>query len=313
MLLAALLGLAACSEPAPPEREGSPAGPYRLTLTLDPPAPTTTADTTLSFQLTHRASGEPVRDLQIVHERALHTFIVARDFSSFAHVHHEDFTAITDADRAQGILRFPYRFPAPGTYRIVNEFTHRDRSWRKRFDVTVGTPAAVAVATPDLGRERQVGAYRAVLSMSPAQPVAGHEAELVVELRRDGQAVTNLQLWLGAEAHMAVWREDGEEFGHAHSYTPDMARMMADMQGHRMDEAHSAAMMLKMMSAPPRLVYPGPVIPVRHVFPTAGRYRVFIQCAPGGQSLVLPFAVDVLPDDGKADTRMRSIVQATGR
>jgi len=311
LLGAALLGLAGCGEPAPAPLEGSPAGPYRLTLTLDPPLPQPGTDTLLNFELTQRANAEPVRDLQIVHERALHTFIVARDFSSFAHLHHEDFGPIDEVDRNAGRQRFAYRFPAAGDYRIVSEFTHRDRSWSKRFDLRVGDAAPPTPRPVDLARTRRIGRYEARLAVSPAQPVAGHEAELVLELHRDGTPVTDLALWLGAEAHVAVWRSDGEQFGHAHSYTPDMARMMAAMQGHRMDAAHSAAMMLKMMSAPPRLVYPGPVIPVRHVFPTQGRYHVFMQCAPGGESLVVPFTVEVLPDDGTADTTMRTIVDAS--
>jgi hypothetical protein len=313
LLGAALLGLAGCGESAPTPLEGSPAGPYRLTLMLGPAAPQPGTDTLLNFELTQRASGAPVHDLQIVHERALHTFIVARDFSSFAHLHHEDFGPIDAADRDAGRQRFAYRFPATGDYRIVSEFTHRDRSWSQRFDVRVGHGAAPAAPPVDLKRMRRIGDYAARLEVSPAQPVAGHEAELVLALHRDGQPVTNLALWLGAEAHVAVWRSDGEQFGHAHSYTPEMARMMAAMQGHRVDAAHSAAMMLKMMSAPPRLVYPGPVIPVRHVFPTSGLYHVFIQCAPGGQSLVVPFTLEVLPDDGKADTTLRSIVDAAVR
>ena len=313
-LLGALSGLlGGCGEQAPPPLEGSPAGPYRLILTLDPPRPTTDHDTDLAFRLIHSGNGQPVTDLQIVHERSLHTFIVARDFSSFAHLHQDDFVPVTAPERMDGRQHFPYRFPAQGSYRIVSEFVHRDRSWSKRFDVQVGPGAALRAAAPDFARERQVGPYHAVMSTSPARPVAGHETELVFELSRDGRPVTDLALWLGAEAHVAIWRSDGEFFGHTHSYTPEMARMMATMQGHRMDAAHSAAMMLKMMAAPPRLVYPGPVIPVRHVFPSAGTYHLFVQCAPGGASLVLPFVVAVVADDGQADTRLQSIVEVSAR
>lgn len=300
--------LAGCGESPPAARDGSPAGPYRLTLTLTPPVPVVTQDTQLELRLTRSTDDTPVSDLQIVHERALHTFIVARDFTSFAHLHHEDFSPWTDADRAAGRFRFPYRFPAAGDYRIVSEFVHRDRAFSKRFDVQVGRATRGTRAPVDLSRERLVDGYRVVLRASPEKPVAGHETELVFELSRDGKPVTNLALWLGAEVHLAIWREDGEQFGHSHSYTPAMARMMAAMQGHRMDATHSAAMMLKMMATPAQLVYPGPEVPVRHVFPTTGRYRLFMQCAPGGAALVVPFVLDVQADDGAADTTLRSIV-----
>ncbi len=310
---ALVVALTGCGERAPATRIGAPDGPYRLTLTLTPPDPAPGADTALELALTQGPERKPVADPQIVHERALHTFIVARDFSSFAHLHHEDFAALTDEDRARGRFHFPYVFPQAGDYRIVSEFVHRDRAWSKRFDLRVGDVSKSATpAVVDLARERQVGPYVATLAVSPTQPVADHEAELVIGLTRDGRPVDDLQLWLGAETHVAVWREDGEEFGHTHSYTAAMARMMASMQGHRMDAAHSAAMMLEMMKLPAKLEYPGPLVPVRHRFPSAGRYRIFFQLAPGGEPLVVPFVLDVVADDGDRDTRIASIVQPAG-
>ncbi len=311
--LAVVFALAGCGERAPATRIGAPDGPYRLTLVLAPSAPAPGEHTALEFTLTQGPERKPVADPQIVHERALHTFIVARDFSSFAHLHHEDFAALTDEDRARGRFRFPYVFPQAGDYRIVSEFVHRDRAWSKRFDLRIGDADEVATpAASDLARERRIGPYVATLAVSPAQPVADHEAELVIGLTRDGRPVDDLQLWLGAETHVAVWREDGEEFGHTHSYTAAMARMMESMQGHRMDAAHSAAMMLEMMKLPTKLEYPGPQVPVRHRFPSAGRYRIFFQLAPGGESLVVPFVLDVVADDGRRDTRIDSIVKPTG-
>lgn len=310
-LLALVIGLGGCGDETPSQHIGTPDGPYRLALAVTPPVPAVGQTTTLEFTLTHGAGRTPVGDPQIVHERALHTFIVARDFSSFAHLHHEDFAPLTDADRARGRFRFPYAFPRAGDYRIVSEFVHRERAFSRRFDLRVGDGGTEPVAPADTARSRDVGAFTARLATSPAHPVAGHEAELVIELTRDGMPVRDLALWLGAEAHVAIWREDGEGFGHTHSYTAAMARMMASMQQHRMDAGHSAAMMLEMMAQPATLEYPGPRVPVRHTFPTPGRYRLFFQLAPGGAPLVVPFVLDVVADDGQADTRMESIVRVT--
>lgn len=311
-LLLCCVGLAGCGDRAPPVLEGRPAGPYRLSLTLDPPRPQPDADTVFHYRLTHAADESPVRDLRIVHERLIHTFIVAEDFSSFAHLHHEDFAplAANDVDRAS--FRFPYRFPHAGRYRVVAEFTHRDRSWVKHFDLVAGDPAAPATARPDFGRVRRAGAYTATLHLSPDPPVAGHEAELVLELARDGAPVTDLELRLGAEIHVAVWRADGEHFGHTHSYTPAMAATIAAMRGHAPDARHAASMMLAMMATPAQLVYPGPRIPIRHTFPTAGVYRVFMEVAPRGEVRVFAFAIEVRPYRDGMDTRVHSMVSATG-
>lgn len=305
-LACALLLLAACGEETPAVREGVPAGPYRLTLAFEPADPQPGATTQVTLTLTRTATGEPVRDLQIVHERALHTFIVARDFSAFAHLHQEDFAPAGAAPDARGRFTFPYVFPHAGPYRILSEFTHRDRTWTQQFEFDVGTFEPLASPQIDLARERDVEGYRARLGVAPVQPVAGHEAELVLELSRGDAPVTDLQLLLGAEVHVASWRSDGAHFGHTHSYTPQMAAMMRDMAGH--PGGHSAAMMLKMMSAPTTLVYPGPRIPIRITFPEPGIYHLFLQCAPGGRSVVFPFQVEVAAYREGMPTAFESIV-----
>lgn len=286
-----ILSLTACGERQATELEGVPAGPYRLTLRFDPAPPMPARETRLTFELTRTTSRAPVRDLQTIHERVLHTFIVARDFSSFAHLHHEDFSALNDPTRQAAKFTFPYAFPRAGEYRVVSEFTHRDRTWIKQFDFSVGEPVGESVPRVDLARARTVGTYAATLVVAPPQPVAGYETELVLDLARGGKPVDDLQLLLGAEVHVALWRLDGAHFGHTHSFTPHMAAMMREMAGHGGE--HSAAMMLKMMAAPAELVYPGPRIPIRFTFPAPGVYQLFLQCAPGGEVQVFPFMLEV--------------------
>ena len=306
--------LASCAndEPATTLLEGQPAGPYRLTLALTPPVPMPARDTTLSFALTHAGNGAAVDDLQVVHERLLHTFIVSRDFSSFAHLHHEDFQSPSAADVAAGTLHFPYRFPHLGRFRIVSEFTRDDRNWTKHFDVVVGETARPEAPRLNLARSRQVGPYTARLHVSPDTVVAGHEVELVLELTRNGAAVTDLELYLGSEVHVAIWRSDGEQFGHTHSYTPQMAAMMKAMREHTGHAGDMAAMMRAMLATPAELVYHGPRVPVRYVFPTAGVYVLFMQCAPAGSTRVFAFMLEVGTYRDGMDTRIESIVPAAG-
>ena len=304
--LLSVLGLLSCGEHATPLRAGKPVGPYQLTLEFAPEKPLPHRQTQLTFRLSRTAEETPVRDLQIIHERALHTFIIARDFSSFAHLHHEDFTPLTARDLAAGRFTFPYTFPHAGQYRIVNEFTHHDRTWLKQFDFDVGPAAAARTVHIDLAREKTVAGYHASLTLSPSIAVAGYETELVLDLAHEHQSVTDLQLLLGAEVHVALWRVDGEHFGHTHSYTPQMAAMMRAMAGHAGE--HSAGMMLKMMSAPAKLVYPGPRIPIRYTFPAPGIYQLFLQCAPGGVITVFPFMLKVVAHRTGLDTAINTIV-----
>lgn len=296
LALGLIATLAGCERPpaAPPAvLSGEPAGPYDLQLRLAPAAPLPGQPTRLQFQLQETTSGRPVSDLQIVHERRLHTFIVARDFSSFAHLHQEDSAPLSAEDLAAGRFGFDYSFPKAGRYRLQTEFTHRDRSWLKTFDLDVGEPASSLPQVVDLARTQTVGPYAATLSLAPAAPLVGQEVELLLTLARDGQPVSNLQLWLGSEVHAALWRMDLREFAHTHSYTPEMAAMMAQMQGHRMSAAESAAMMLAMSSKPAQLAFPGPAVPLRFTFPSAGIWVIFCQLAPGGEPVVFRFMLDV--------------------
>lgn len=307
----ALLGFG-CGDGTPAVLEGRPAGPYRLTLETRPAPPQPGVETDLTLTLTRRQTGAPVTDLAVIHERPLHTFIVARDFSSFAHLHQEDFGARSAADEAAGRFSFPWVFPRSGEYRLVAEFTHRDRAFSQTFDLAVGAPTAAAPNTPTPPVEPVLEAsnenYTARLRHSPARLEVGREAELVLNLSREGLPVSDLGLLLGAEVHAAIWREDGTAFGHTHSYTPAMARMMRDMAAH--PGQHSAAMMLALMAQPATLVYPGPEVPLRHTFPTPGTYHLFLQCAPGGLPQVFHFVVLVEPATGDAPPLVSIVPEA---
>lgn len=313
LLLAGLLCAAAsgCGEPPPAVLEGEPRGPYRLTLTLPRTAPAPAQETLLELTLTRTATGEPVRDLARVHERLVHSFIVARDFSSFAHIHHEDFAPRTVADEAAGRFRFPYRFPKAGGYRLVSEYVHRDRAWRQQFEFTIGDVADAAPPAPAQTTTAHSGRYVATLATSPAPPVAGHEAELVVTLARDGEPVTDLALHLGAEVHAALWRTDGAHFGHTHSYTPAMAALMETMRGHAAGGHDAGQMLAEMASLPSELVYPGPRVPVRHTFPAEGVYHVFMELAPRGEPHVFHFVVEVRDEGEHPAAALHSIVSPT--
>lgn len=260
------------------------------------------------YRMTDLRTNQPVRDLQILHERVLHTFIVSEDFTAFAHPHHEDFFPVTPHDLATATFRYPYVFPRAGEYLIAGEFTQGDRSWTKQFRVRVAGEPAAGRPEPDLERQKTVGAYTVSLALSPDPPVAGHEAELVIRLTREGEPVRDLEPYLGTEVHMATWRLDGEHFGHQHTYTPEMAAMTALLRDHASDPDHTAAMMVQLMRAPTRQVYVGPELPVHHVFPAPGTYALFFECAPRGVPLVASFMVEVVPYEEGMDTTVRSIV-----
>jgi hypothetical protein len=258
--------------------------------------------------VTDTATKQPVRDLQILHERILHTFIVSRDFRTFAHTHHEDFFPLTQEDLTSATFHFPYTFPSAGEYLIASEFTHKDRSWVKQFTVAVEGEKKPQMVEEDLRKEKAFGSYQVSLRTSPDPPIAGYDTELVCHLTRDGVPVSDLKLYLGTEVHMASWRLDGEHFGHQHSYTPEMAVMMAMMRDHTSDPDQMARMMVQLMRGPAKQVYPGPDLPIHHIFLAPGVYKLFFECAPGGKPLVMDFMVKVVEYNEGMDTTVHSIV-----
>lgn len=290
---------------------GQPDGPYRLALSIAPPRPRRGQETSLTYYITDAKTGQPLTDLQVLHERVLHTFIVSRDFKIFSHIHHEDFFPLTAPDLAVASFHYPYVFPLAGEYLVAGEFTHKNRSWVKQFTFTVGEEGQATTSegiVEDLRREKSFGQYQVSLRTSPSPPVAGYDTELVCHLMRDGAPVTDLGLYLGTEVHMAAWLLDGTHFGHQHTYTPEMAAMMAMMRDHSSDPNHMARMMVQLMSGPAKQVYRGPDIPVHHLFPVPGIYKIFFECAPSGKPLVADFMVQVVEYREGMDTTVQSIV-----
>lgn len=309
LLAVLLLVLLGCQKPQATVLIGQPDGPYRLTLSVSPPQPRAQEEVLLTYHITEAKTNQPVSALQILHERALHTFIVSRDLRTFAHIHHEDFYPLTAHDLATATFHYPYTFPAAEEYLIAGEFTLKDRSWVKQFRIAVEGHSQQFEIPVDLSKDKTFGQYRAILTSSPDPPLAGYDTELVLSLsHQDKTPVTNLGLYLGTEVHMASWRIDGTNFGHQHTYTPKMAAMMTAMRDHTMNPDHMAQMMVQLMRGPQEQVYYGPDIPLHHFFPTPGTYKVFFECAPGGKPLVADFMIAVEEYREGMDTTVRSIV-----
>jgi hypothetical protein len=71
--------------------------------------------------------------------------------------------------------------------------------------------------------------------------------------------------------------------------------MMEQMRGLQMSAAETAAMMLAMSAKPAQLVFPGPSVPLRFTFPSAGMWIMFCQLAPAGEPVVFRFMLNVNP------------------
>jgi hypothetical protein len=252
----------------------------------------------LTTKITHSNDDTPVRTLQTLHERRVHNFITKLDFSHFSHIHHEDFKSLTTKDIDSATLSFPYTFPTPGAYRMVSEFTDSTRTWTKHFDIQVGSDYQKDTTPLPYSYTSAVGDFSGYLNISDGTIIAGSPTEMLLKITENNLPVKNLKLWLGSEAHVAIWRRDGKYFGHTHSYTPAMRNMMQSLA----DKAHGdhqspngmKAMMAKMMAQASELIFEGPTIPIFFIFPQPGQYVAYIECAPGGRPIVFRFVLKVV-------------------
>ena len=146
---------------------------------------------------------------------------------------------------ADGTWSTPVRLAAPGCYRLLADFVHEGKAATLASDLRVDGAADLK----DLPESTDVPpATAATRSRSTPPTPAGEEAELTFEITRGGRPV-EVEPYLGADGHLVALREGDLAFLHVH---PEDAR-------------------------------PGtPGIGFAATFPTAGRYRLFLQFQVGG-------------------------------
>jgi P-type Cu+ transporter len=213
----------------------------------------------LTYQLADARTGAPITDVAISHEQPLHLIAVSQDLRQFQHVHPQP--AGTPGEYAIDLS-----FPAPGSYLLFAEFERQGgQSILLQDRLNAGTQAAATAATTaaaalveDLA-PKVLGDIRVTLHRAEAVS-AGREAALTfrVEDARTGEAIRDLQPYLGAPAHVVILSQDARQFVHTHGEP-----VGADGKG---DHSASAA----------RGPF-GPDIAFHHTFPTPGFYKAWGQ------------------------------------
>ena len=217
--------------------------------------------------------GEAVKDLQIAHEKIMHLLVISKDLNEFYHLH-------PDA-QPDGSLMVKHKFPSGGDYKLFADFTPAN--------------AEQTVASVDLkvaGKERKP--ERTVIDTFFSKTLenlsvvldagkglrAGEESMLTYKLTdaKTNKPVTNLQKYLGEDAHFVIVSDDLKEFVHAHpmkvepvaSPTPAAKRSKDDIQ-----------------------VKPSTDIMAHVVFPVAGTYKIWAQFQRADKIITVPFIVSV--------------------
>jgi hypothetical protein len=197
--------------------------------------------------------GRVVRDFDVEHDKRMHLIVARRDLGAFQHVHPEQ--------GRDGRWRIRLRVDEPGSYRIFADFVHAGKPATLAADLRVDGPADLR-PLPAPAATARTGAGSAVrLQAGRVRP--GEEAGLRFTVTRGGSTV-HPEPYLGARGHLVALREGDLAFLHVHPTA----------HGGEADEHDDA-------------------VGFAATFPTAGRYRLFLQIKRDGRVETAAFTQEV--------------------
>lgn len=224
------------------------------------------------------AKGETVKDFLISHDKLMHFILVRDDLQDFQHIHPE-------LDKNSGEFSIPIVFSGEGKYRLIADFVpaHGEKSTEINHiaaitykDITVGNTAGVAKQniTPDKQTIRKEGEYEFSYIL-PKNIEVNKPTEIMLQVKKNGQPVKNMEEYLGAQAHGILFKTDDLAFAHLHA--------MGETMNHMMDS--------KMMThgSLPK----GPEIVFEHTFTQAGVYKLFTQFQVEGEVITTDYTLQV--------------------
>lgn len=245
---------------------------YRFRVETEPSPPVAGRQTMVHVYIL-TAAGRPVPTLQVHHERLAHFLIVSENLEEFHHLHAEDFGLLDEHALHEGRFSFPITFGMGGRYLLALDAVDAMMGVHKNLELRVEGPPQGPTAWR-LRPQRSVDGLEVRLITTPWQVEAGRMAVGTLELSADGRPVEDLRPYLGALAHLAIFREGASASAHNHGGGPEFAPF-AGLQ--------------------PVPNYGGPKIYFEHVFPDPGRYRIYAQIQRGETVYTVPFDVAVAP------------------
>lgn len=200
--------------------------------------------------------GETVRDFDVEHTRRMHVIVVRRDLAGFQHLH--------PTQNEDGSWSVALRLPSAGSYRLFADFSHEGQPATLAGDIRVDGQADLQPLPPPAATAISDGGYEVRKQDSRARP--GQEASLRFAISQDGQTVQT-EPYLGAAGHLVALREGDLAFLHVHPTEHG--------HGESKPTPH------------------GEPVAFAATFPTAGRYRLFLQFKHQGTVQTVAFTQEV--------------------
>ncbi len=248
---------------------------YDIDLTIKPYPIQKNVETSIDFKISKE--GNPV-PLEIDHERIVHVLNVRGDLEEFKHIHHEDFNELTEDNRKNAEFNIKNTFAEAARYAVVFEFTTAGKTLHRQLELNVEGEKKELTINKDTNWIKAFGEYG--IELIPLESIdtvvqkqsevkAGEKTALLFRVIKSGDFVKDLEMYLGAEAHFAVWKEDLSEFMHQHAYVP--------IAGHGVTHGQ---------------VLFGPNLPVELTFSEPGFYKIFVQFKHQGKVITGDFWIE---------------------
>jgi hypothetical protein len=179
---------------------------YPLQVSQHPEALNPGDTVTLTLRVLHPATGQTVKNFEIVHEKLMHLFLVSENLEFFAHEH-----PVLQPD---GSFTLDVRLPYGGMYRMLADYYPSGSVPQLAINTLFvsGAPQLRKIA-PSLAPCPSEN-LTASLRLDPDPPVADLESKLIYTL----SPADGLQPYLGAWAHMLIASADLIDLLHLHPF-----------------------------------------------------------------------------------------------
>ena len=241
---------------------------YTAEMTITPDVIESKKPAELTFQIKN-PKGDKISDLEIVHEKPMHLFIVSDDLAQYFHEH--------PTKQNDGTYKVPFTFPEGGKYKVFVDFKPKDdEQTTESFDVDVlGERHTSIDLRPSSDFEYINEGIKVV--MKPRGKLVKQQ-DLMLDFQvfdaNTNEPVNDLQNYLGAKAHFVIIRKGLNRFVHAHPMTAeDMQNSNSPMKMETKDSESKVSAMVN--------------------FPNSGIYKIFAQFKRNNKVITVSFVFKV--------------------
>jgi hypothetical protein len=201
----------------------------------------------------------------------VHLIVVRRDLETIIHTH--------PPIGADGTISTRITFPKPGPYRVVVDAYPNTTGPQKNFQLFGSIRVAGSYAPqklPAYAASEVVDGYRVAIRGRPSL----HAIEagfLKIDVTAPGGKPAAFTPWFGALAHAIFFRAGSLDYFHTHVCAPGAAGCTSVLGATRITGS----------SARPGTLTVGVLVP------TAGTWRLFLQCRANGHVITAPFTLHV--------------------